>query len=134
MRRALSGRSMIPMVMTSHPTEGWARRADSFWAVTSDPMHSSDMRSKIMERPLLLPRRVGRRPGRSAVWRDRGMKDVLPTWRESGVEGYDLVRVVVGTKAALAGEHISDAQSTNAAMSSWDAVILILSIMNCWSS
>mmetsp|Transcript_18972 Transcript_18972/g.41121 ORF Transcript_18972/g.41121 Transcript_18972/m.41121 type:complete len:332 (+) Transcript_18972:307-1302(+) len=47
---ARSGRSMMPMVMTSHPTLGWARRADSPWAVTSEPMHSSDIRSKIMER------------------------------------------------------------------------------------
>lgn len=35
--------------MTSHPTLGWERRADSVWAVTSEPMHSSDIRSKIME-------------------------------------------------------------------------------------
>ena len=40
---------MMPMVITSHPTEGWPRRADSPWAVTSPPMHSSDIRSKIME-------------------------------------------------------------------------------------
>mmetsp|Transcript_18714 Transcript_18714/g.28415 ORF Transcript_18714/g.28415 Transcript_18714/m.28415 type:complete len:365 (-) Transcript_18714:494-1588(-) len=47
--RAFSGRSMIPMVMISVPTMGCPRRAASFWAVTSAPMHSSDMRSKIMD-------------------------------------------------------------------------------------
>jgi len=48
--RAFSGRSMMPIVMISVPTVGWPRRADSFWAVTSAPMHSSDIRSNIMER------------------------------------------------------------------------------------
>ncbi len=47
--RAFSGRSMMPSVMISVPTVGWQRRADSFWAVTSAPMHSSDIRSNIME-------------------------------------------------------------------------------------
>lgn len=40
---------MTPSVMTSHPTVGCERRADSFWAVTSEEMHSSDIRSKIMQ-------------------------------------------------------------------------------------
>ncbi len=40
---------MIPNVITSHPTAGWESRADSDWAVTSDPMHSSDMRSNIID-------------------------------------------------------------------------------------
>lgn len=40
----------MPRVMTSHPTVDWERRADSFCAVTREEMHSSDIRSKIMER------------------------------------------------------------------------------------
>mmetsp|Transcript_7195 Transcript_7195/g.11308 ORF Transcript_7195/g.11308 Transcript_7195/m.11308 type:complete len:205 (+) Transcript_7195:944-1558(+) len=48
--RARSGLSMIPMVITSQPTDGCPRRADSDWAVTRDPIHSSDMRSNIIER------------------------------------------------------------------------------------
>ena len=40
---------MMPSVMTSHPTVGCERRADSFWAVTSEEMHSSDIRSKIIQ-------------------------------------------------------------------------------------
>ena len=40
---------MTPMAMTSQPTFDWPSRADSDWAVTSDPMHSSDIRSKIIE-------------------------------------------------------------------------------------
>jgi len=39
----------MPMVIISVPTVGWPRRAASFWAVTRAPMHSSDMRSKIIE-------------------------------------------------------------------------------------
>jgi hypothetical protein len=35
--------------MTSHPTTGWESRALSLWAVTNDPMHSSDMRSNIID-------------------------------------------------------------------------------------
>ena len=40
---------MMPNVMTSHPTTGWESRALSLWAVTNDPMHSSDMRSNIID-------------------------------------------------------------------------------------
>ena len=40
---------MMPSVMTSHPTVGCERRADSFWAVTREEMHSSDIRSKIIQ-------------------------------------------------------------------------------------
>jgi hypothetical protein len=35
--------------MTSHPTVGWDNRALSLWAVTSDPIHSSDIRSNIID-------------------------------------------------------------------------------------
>ena len=38
----------MPTVIISVPTVGCPRRADSFCAVTSAPMHSSDIRSKII--------------------------------------------------------------------------------------
>ncbi len=48
--RALLGWLKMPRVMTLHPTAGWESRADSNWEVTRHHMHSSEMRSNIMER------------------------------------------------------------------------------------
>lgn len=69
---------MIPRVMTSHPTVDWERRADSFWAVTRLLMHSSDIRSKIMERWVDF---LGVRGEcwRESIWvDDRDRKEVFP--------------------------------------------------------
>mmetsp|Transcript_6009 Transcript_6009/g.17543 ORF Transcript_6009/g.17543 Transcript_6009/m.17543 type:complete len:407 (+) Transcript_6009:2935-4155(+) len=69
---AFSGRSTTPSVMISVPTDDWPNRADSFWAVTSAPIASSDIRSNSIDRdvvdlappllPPLLPRSTPPRP------------------------------------------------------------------------